>query len=148
MDSLYNENFSEKHDLDSLPKWAQDLIFQLVKRVKDLEDKLAKNSSNSGKPPSSDGLKKQPKTQSLRGKSGKKPGGQPGRIGKNLAQVENPDLIEVHSPKFCEGCQNSLEEVEVSGVEKRQVFDLPSITIVITEHRAETKICPCCGGKG
>jgi transposase len=149
MDSPHEENPSEKqgHDLGSLPKWAQDLIFQLMIRVKDLEDKLAKNSSNSGKPPSSDGLKKQPKTGSLRGKSGKKPGGQPGRIGKNLAQVENPDLIEVHSPKSCEGCQTSLERVEVSGVEKRQVFDLPSITVVVTEHRVETKICPCCGEK-
>jgi len=76
MDSPRDENAPEKHehDLGSLPKWAQDLIFQLMRRVKDLEDKLAKNSSNSGKPPSSDGLKKQPKTASLRGKSGKKPG--------------------------------------------------------------------------
>lgn len=144
-----HENSSEKqmHDLSSLPIWAQELILQLMGRIKDLEDKLAKNSSNSGKPPSSDGLKKPPKTGSLRGKSGKKPGGQLGRIGKNLAQVEDPDLIKVHSPESCKGCQASLDGVKVSGVEKRQVFDLPNITVVVTEHRAEIKICPCCGKK-
>lgn len=142
-----NATEPQEHDLSSLPQWAQNLILQLMKRVKDLEDKLAKNSSNSGKPPSSDGLNKQPKTGSLRGQSGKKPGGQPGRIGKNLAQVENPDLIQVHAPKSCEECQASLEGVKANSIEKRQVFDLPSITVIVTEHRAETKICPCCGAK-
>lgn len=137
----------QEHDLSSLPHWAQNLILQLLQRVKDLEDKLAKNSSNSGKPPSSDGFNKQPKTKSLRDKSGKKPGGQLGRIGKNLAQVANPHLIQVHSPKSCEACRFSLEDIEAKSIEKRQVFDLPSIKVIVTEHRAETKICPCCGAK-
>lgn len=64
-----------EHNLESLPLWAQELFKQLTARVNELEAQLAKNSTNSGKPPSSDGLKKPPKTQSLRGKSGRKPGG-------------------------------------------------------------------------
>jgi len=138
---------NQEQRIESLPKWAQDLILQLMRRVKELEDKLAKNSTNSGKPPSSDGLEKLNKTTSLRGKSGKKPGGQPGRIGKTLHSIEDPDIVEIHSPGTCGRCQHSLEAVQAIGVDRRQVFDLPSITVIVTEHRAETKICPCCGTK-
>jgi transposase len=67
----------------------------LKARVKELEGQLAKNSSNSGKPPSSDGLKK-PQPKSLRKKSGRKTGGQEGHAGSTLNQVENPDFIEPH----------------------------------------------------
>lgn len=137
----------EEHNISSLPGWAQKLILDLMQRVSDLEAKLAKNSSNSSKPPSSDGVNKKPKTSSLRGKSDKKPGGQLGRQGKNLSQVSDPNEIQEHIPNSCDGCQASLERAAPCDVEIRQVFDLPSIKIIITEHRAQTKICPCCGKK-
>ena len=143
-----------EHDLNSLPQWAQALIQQLTcqvqqltARVTDLEAQLAKNSSNSGKPPSSDGLEKPKKTNSLRGKSEKKPGGQLGREGKTLNQVKTPDKVEVHAPLKCSGCQTSLENITSVREEKRQVFDIPPPSVVVTEHRAQTKICPCCGVK-
>lgn len=103
-----------EHNLESLPLWAQDLIKQLSAqvqqlsaRVHELEAQLAKNSSNSGKPPSSDGLKKPRKNRSLRGKSGRKPGGQLGRKGNTLKPVEVPNSVEVHTPVTCIGCQGS-----------------------------------------
>jgi transposase len=148
-----------EHNLESLPLWTQELIKQLTDqvqqlstqvqqltaRVHELESQLSKNSTNSGKPPSSDGLKKPPKTQSLRGKSGRKPGGQVGRKGNTLRPVEVADDVQIHSPITCMGCQASLEEVQAVNVDKRQVFDLPPIAMRVMEHQAQTKICPCCG---
>src|SRR4051812_38355273 len=54
----------------------QATIEALSTRVKQLEDRLGKDSHNSSKPPSSDGLAKKPK--SLRSKSGRRSGGQHG----------------------------------------------------------------------
>lgn len=119
-------------------------VKQLTARIHELENRLNKNSSNSSKPPSSDGLGGK-KTQSLRKPSGKKPGGQPGHQGKTLEQVSNPDQIIEHAPDTCENCQNDLTSAPVDGSEKRQVFDLPKPELEVVEHRAQTKTCSCCG---
>jgi transposase len=129
--------------LEATIQQQQIRIQQLETRVRDLEARLSKNSSNSSKPPSSDGLKRKPK--SLRNQSGKKPGGQQGHAGKGLAQVENPDSVVTHVPTSCNGCGSSLSQVEGVCAEARQVFDLPQPKIEITEHRALEKQCPCCG---
>lgn len=118
-------------------------IQQLEARVHDLETRLSKNSSNSSKPPSSDGLRKKPK--SLRVKSDKKPGGQEGHVGKCLSQVENPDVIVIHTPTNCDGCGSELGEATGFCAERRQVFDIPQPQVEVTEHRVEEKKCPCCG---
>ena len=122
----------------------QTRIQQLEVRVHELEARLSKNSSNSSKPPGSDGLNKgMPKSQ--REKSGKKPGGQQGRVGKGLAQVENPNLIITHTPTNCSECGSDLSKVSGSCAEQRQVFDIPQPKVQVTEHRIEEKKCPCCG---
>ena len=137
---------------DSLPeavryyiRFLESRVQLLEAKVHELEARLSKNSSNSSKPPGSDGLKKDPKTSSQRGKSGKKPGGQIGRAGKTLEQVENPDQVIIHSPLECEGCGSNLTKLESISTEKRQVFDVPKPEVNVTEHRSETKRCPCCG---
>lgn len=115
-------------------------------RIKKLEDQIAKNSNNSNKPPSSDGLSK-PSPKSLRKRHGKKSGGQAGHQGNTLKAVEKPNYTEIHRVQECECCQSNLESVKVEGVEKRQVFDIPKVKMAVTEHQSEIKICPQCGEK-
>jgi transposase len=115
---------------------------ELAERIQKLEDQIAKNSNNSGKPPSNDGLKKKPK--SLRHHSGKKSGGQSGHAGSTLKFVDQPDQIEIHRVKRCQYCQTCLEAVETSGYEKRQGFDVPLTKVEVTDHQAEINDCPIC----
>jgi len=124
---------------------AWEIIVALVNHINRLEGRLSKHSGNSSKPPSSDGLKKPPSPQSLRTPSGKKPGGQESHPGKTLEMVEEPDEIVQHKTSgSCRGCNHSLEDAQ-SSLMRRQVFDLPPVVPVITEHQVEVKICPGCG---
>lgn len=119
-------------------------IIQLEARIRDLEARLNKNSSNSSKPPSSDGLSKPPRTSSLRENGKNKSGGQPGHQGKTLEQVETPDIIKKHLLMICPDCQHCLVSSPVVKIIKRQVFDIPLPKIEVTEHQAEVKYCTCC----
>jgi transposase len=112
----------------------------------DLRRRLGLDSSNSGKPPSSDGLSKPRRTQSLRKK------GDPNRRrtskGTTLKRSETPDVIEDIYPEKCTGCGQALTEALSSEiVESRQVFDIPEPKPVVTEHRLHSVACPCCGVK-
>jgi transposase len=114
--------------------------------IRALRGQLGKDSHNSSKPPSSDGPgapKRVPK--SLRGKSGRRPGGQPGHPGHSLTLVEPPDTVVVHRPASCGGCGQGLEGAPVLRTERRQVVDLPVVRAQVVEHQAETRGCPRCG---
>src|SRR5881409_2369515 len=126
------------------------LIAQLQARIAEqdaeiaeLKRQLAASSRNSSKPPSSDGLDK-PAPKSLRGRSGRKPGGQPGREGRTLRQVAVPDEVVVHEPGACTGCGGTLPaDGRPARIIRRQVFDIPTITVRVVEHRLVSRRCVC-----
>jgi transposase len=111
-------------------------------RVKTLEGQQAKDSHNSNLPPSSDRFVRRPK--SLKQKSGKKPGGQPGHPGHHLKPVEQPDTVVVHAVEQCSHCQQDLRTCPATIAERRQVIDLPTKRLWVTEHQVEEKQCPQC----
>jgi transposase len=118
----------------------QKQVLSLTERVAELEQRLNKNSGNSSKPPSSDGLAK---LKSLRKPSKKKTGGQKGHKGHNLKQVENPDRVVPLSVASC-SCGADLTHEPVAGYVNRQVFELPQQKLEVTEYRGEIKRCPEC----
>ena len=120
----------------------------LKARLAELERRLGLNSSNSGKPPSSDGLTKPARARSLRDRSGKKSGGQKGHKGETLRQVAEPDVVVNHYPSACSGCGAGLDQDTSVGHSARQVFDLPDPRpLVVTEHRAHDCRCADCGAQ-
>jgi transposase len=139
------------------PEAIADLVLMLWDRVEVLEARVAqleRNSRSSSKPPSSDkgNFTNPPKPKSLRGKSGRKPGGQKGHRGDTLRQTDSPDEIVEHrfeQGAHCPRCGAELGEA-ISGAldrghcECRQVFELPAIRVEVTEHRAEKRLCPEC----
>ena len=131
--------------IHALEQQVRELIVRLdasEQRVKLLEDQLAKNSCNSSKPPSTDGFQK-PAPKSLREKSARPSGGQPGHAGQTHAMAEKPDRTERHRVDRCERCGRSLAGRPPDGIEQRQVHDLPHIELIVTEHQAEMKRCSC-----
>ena len=125
------------------PELVCDLILKLMERIEQLEKLLAKDSHNSSKPPSSDGLKCPNKTRSLKEKSNKKTGGQHGHNGLHLKMVDNPNHTITHQLDGDGSCGRSLAPIVPLKYKKRQVFDLPPLKIEVTEHRAEVKQCAC-----
>ena len=113
----------------------------------ELRRRLDLDSSNSSKPPSSDGLKKKPRlARSLRGKSGKASGGQKGHVGGTLRQVANPDRVVSHEACACAHCHLPLDPKAAIRFEKRQVFDIPERPLIVTEHQAAVYRCERCRG--
>ena len=113
--------------------------------VQTLRGRTVKDSHNSGKPPSSDGLGRTPRrTRSLRTPSGKKAGGQLGHRGETLHLVATPDQTVEHAPAVCAQCQAPLAEAPVVARDRRQVQEVPPVRLVVTEHQALHVRCPAC----
>lgn len=121
---------------------ASELIQKLSDRLQELEGRVTKDSHNSSKPPSSDGLVRKP--QSLREKHGKKPGGQRGHRGRTLLMSSTPDGIVEHTPLVCSTCQHDLTGVHAHLLERRQVVELPPVRVQVLEHQRVGKTCPSC----
>ena len=122
----------------------------LREQVQELQRRLGLDSSNSGKPPSSDGPAKPSagqRTRSQRGRSGKPSGGQRGHPGVTLSQTDTPDRIQTHLPESCADCGVELTADDIEGEpQRRQVFDLPPPPAwEVTEHQAQACRCAICG---
>jgi transposase len=141
--SMKREEIEKIYDLGK--DAVVDLILQLIDRIEKLESQLAKNSHNSSKPPSSDGLKKKMRTKSQRRKSGKKSGGQKGHKGKTLEMTDTPNETIKLPVDICRCCGKSLENHDQKDHKRRQVFEIPPIDVHVTEYQAEVKDCLYCG---
>lgn len=118
-------------------------IARLEAEVAELRRQFGSNSRNSSKPPPSDSPFVKPAAKSLRRKSGRKPGGQPGHAGSTLALVEDPKERVRHEPGPCMGSGADLAEAPEVGMEWRQVFDPPPLTVRVTKHQLIARRCLC-----
>jgi transposase len=124
---------------------AQDArIGALQAQVADLAAQVKLNSRNSSKPPSSDGLGK-PEPKSLRKKTGRKPGRPRGQPGATMELTDHPGRVIRHEPGACSGCGAGLADAEQTGMERRQVTEIPPVKATVTEHQMIEKTCGCCG---
>ncbi len=152
-DSVHVQNNISRKELECFSKDDLiDLILQLIEknsileeRLNKLENQISKNSNNSSKPPSTDGFNKKTKKviKNNRKKTTRKSGGQNGHKGKKLNQVSTPDNTILLTIDNCKNCGENLEDIEKNKT-KRQVFDIPPLTIEVTEYICESGICPCC----
>ena len=120
-------------------------VKELNQTIKELKEQLNKNSKNSSKPPSSDGLKKQSvnKNRSLRQKSGKKQGAQTGHEGTCLSVIAEPDFIEPHMHSDCEGCpyhDSCLDKACIK--ETRHEIDAETVVNVTAHQLVVVSNCP------
>jgi transposase len=119
-------------------------IEALRAELKEVRARQSTNSRTSSKPPSSDGYAKPKRKASVpRQRGQRRPGHQPGAPGTYLRQVDKPDDTIIHRPGNCQKCGGSLVDGKVVGGEARQVFDLPPIRLLVTEHQAEHRLCRC-----
>ena len=156
-EQLQHENEQLRREVEELREQVAERDQQIAdaeKQIADLERQLAarrRNSTNSSKPPSSDGLAgAQRRRCSLRKKSGRRPGGQPGHMGHDRHRVENPDRTEEVLPQQCKHCGTALpqapeERATVGDVLSRQIVDLPEVILpVVTEYQYPKLVCPSC----
>ncbi len=123
------------------------IIVKLEAKIDKLEQELEKyknrkDSNNSSIPPSKD-ENRPPRTSSLRQKSNRKVGGQPGHEGKTLEMAEVPDEVIEHRACFCPECGKGLNNHPFELLGKRQVIDIPPIKQIVTEHRVYRCKCTC-----
>lgn len=141
MDTLPDLERLSDAEKDDLIRALYAQVKALAAKVTELEGRLALNSRNSSRPPSSDGLGK-PKPKSSRQTGVRPRGGQQGHPGHTLKPVAQPDHIETHHPPSqCDVCHRPLIEAVV--VETRQVFDIPPLRHEVTEHRVLEARCAC-----
>ena len=138
-------------DLPDDPKLLKVLVKQLLEKIEqlkaenaELRRRLGLDSTNSHKPPSSDGYAKKTVAPGLPKEKGRRNGGQAGHSGRTLQSVASPDRIEVHRPGQCLCCGRIFPtNTPYTVIQSRQVFDLPQPKLEVTEHQIGQ--ITCCG---
>lgn len=140
IDSLYADNRSLNRNVERLLKENRELRRRLEKY-----EKPPKDSGNSSTPPSKEPIKSEVerRTKSLRKKSDRKVGGQPGHEGTTRKMSETPNEIESTASQFCRECGRDLSDVEGELDYVTQEIDLPQITPIYRERRFYKKVCSC-----
>jgi transposase len=118
-------------------------VEQLRREVADLAARVKQNSKNSSRPPSSDGLGK-PAPKSLRKRTGRKLGRPKGQPGATMSRTDHPDHVIRHEPGCCGRCGAGLGGARVTGMERRQVTEIPPVKAEVTEHQMIERECPGC----
>ena len=164
-EQLHRENERLLRELEDLRRQVAERDRQIAEREKqiadaekqiaDLERQLAgrkKNSTNSSKPPSSDGLAGEQRSRGRKHKSKRKPGAQPGHPGHHRPLVPSAEVsaIEVLLPKQCGYCGGSLPQqpgkAPTEGEPRRhQVTEVPPVKAHITEYQFPNVVCGRCG---
>jgi hypothetical protein len=125
-------------------KELESLVEGLRGEVAELKRQRGQNSGNSSWPSSTDKFSG-PAPKSLRGRSGRRPGKQPGAPGAALELVGDPDDTFHHYPDVCRSCQAPLADAAEAGVVRRQVHDLPEPRVQVIEHQLHKRRCRGCG---
>ena len=120
------------------------LVADLQAQVAELAARAGQNSKNSSRPPSQDGLGK-PAPRSLRTKTGRGPGRPKGQPGATMQLADHPGHVIAHEPVCCAGCGAGLDGARVTGVQRRQVTEIPPVRAEVTEHRLIERECGGCG---
>lgn len=142
LQEAYRELKEQAEQKDRRIEELEGLLMSALLRIEELERRLGKDSHNSSKPPSSDGLRRKPGKG--RRKSQKTSGGQPGHQGHTLMQVLPSDSVVLHRPERCEVCQFPLAQEPATTTERRQVHDLPVWRVQVEEHCRQAICCPQC----
>jgi transposase len=127
-------------ELEAVVNQQREQVATVLERVRESVARLTKDSHNRSKPPSSDGLAR--KTQSLRRRSGKKPGGQLGHRGETRRLVARPEVV-APRPAVCATCHAPHDDAPV--LRRRQVYELPPLRLVVRE---ESTAAPAAGTDG
>lgn len=140
---------TKKHTTPAVPpltlEQAHEMIYKLMERVAELEDRLKQNSSNSSKPPSSNGPGGAPPARP-RKRSGKQRGAQPGHKGQRRERHPQDERVTVtaHYPAEACTCCGGTMLAHTKPHRVHQVFDLPEISYVVTEHQLYRATCTRC----
>ena len=122
------------------------LVADLQAQAAELAARAGQNSKNPSRPPSSDGPGR-PAPKSLRTKTGRRPGRPKEQPGVTMELTGHPDHVLRHAPSACRNCGAGLEGARETGVERRQVTEIPLVKAEVTEHQMIEMECPCCGDR-